>query len=252
MATPTRQSAQSQSSRQLNDLDDAELIRTYLEERPPESERAFSALYRRWTPRLKAFLGRRYGFSEEAAEELVQDTWSRVHRHAHRYDPDRKFSTWLYAITSNLGKNELRNRDRNPQVTFTRLNQNRDPEGEDRRIQWESEEDWSSPETSTENRQLMREIKSVIESLGPTHRIPMRLYHLEGLSYQEIADQMGIALGTVKSRLNRARKQFKEEWTHRQEATDDEEDGPRVRITEEGELKLIRPQPEAGKKAEAA
>lgn len=242
MATPASQSAQTKSSQQLNDLDDPELLRIYLEERPPENERAFAELYERWTPRLLAFLGRRYGVDPEDAEDLVAETWARVHRHAHRYEPDRRFSTWLFTICSNLGKNRLRSDERDPQIDMATLGQHRNPR-EDRPLQFESEEDWSDPTTSTANRQLMREITETIDSLTPIHRVVMRLYHLEGLSYQEIGEETGLALGTVKSRMHRAREKFRDEWRRREEQADEGEKGPRVHIGPDGELEIVRPEP---------
>lgn len=211
MIAPANQTAQ--TNHEYAELTDAELIQTYLEERPPLSERAFSELHSRWTPRLKAFLGRRYGLSAEDAEDAVTKTWMRVHQHAHRFDPEKKFSTWIFSIASNWAKNWLRADSRDPMTAMTTLEGRWGlDEREDRPLQFRSEADWSSPETSTQHRQLMSKIRAVLDALPPHHRKPMKLYHLEGYSYREIAAEVGVALGTIKSRISRARATFRERW----------------------------------------
>lgn len=197
----------------VDELTDPELLQVYLEERPPESERAFSELHSRWTPRLIAFLRKRYGLSTEDAEDEIAKTWLRVHEHAHRFDQSKKFSTWVYSICGNFAKNVLRADSRDPMTAMTTLESRWGlDEREDRPLQFRSEADWSSPETSTANRQLMGKIRAVLDTLPPHHRKPMQLYHLEGYSYQEIAAEMDLALGTIKSRLSRARETFRERW----------------------------------------
>lgn len=244
MPSPARQT-DSRQAPDLDELSDAELIQVYLEERPPESERAFAELYERWTPKLQRFLQRRYGVSLHEAEDLVAQTWKRVHEHAHRFDQSKRFSTWIFAICGNFGKNALRSEDRSPMTAMTTLEARWGLDSrEDRPLQFESEEDWSDPEASTRNREIVQEIRSVVESLPPIHSAVLRLYHLEGLSYQEIGQQLGIARGTVKSRIHRARDRFRDEWQRREEEGGDEVDGPRVRITEDGQLEIVRPETE--------
>ena len=73
-------------------------------------------LVERYQTRLLNFVNRTIG-DRERAEDLVQEVFIRVFRHLHRFDQTKKFSTWIYTIASNLAKNELRNRSRNPLVT---------------------------------------------------------------------------------------------------------------------------------------
>src|SRR5689334_4927102 len=98
---------------QLRLLDDSELVTTYLN----RDERAFDVLVERYQTRLLNFIYRTVG-DRERAEDLVQEVFIRVYRHLHRFDRSKKFSTWAYTIASNLAKNELRNRSRNPLVLF--------------------------------------------------------------------------------------------------------------------------------------
>ena len=79
--------------------------------------RAFGRIVERYQVRLLNFVVRMIG-DRERAEDLVQEAFLRVHRHLHRFDRTRKFSTWVYTIASNLAKNELRNRGRSPLIAF--------------------------------------------------------------------------------------------------------------------------------------
>ena len=77
----------------------------------------------RYQGRLLSFVNRTIG-DRERAEDLVQEVFIRVFRHLHRFDQTKKFSTWIYTIASNLAKNELRNRSRNPLVFFQTIKRN--------------------------------------------------------------------------------------------------------------------------------
>ena len=103
----------------LKELDDAALVAEYLEGR----RHAFHELAERYHTRLLNFIYRTIG-DRDRAEDLVQETFVRVYRHLHRFDPTKKFSTWIYTIASNLAKNELRNRSRNPLVLFQAIKKN--------------------------------------------------------------------------------------------------------------------------------
>ena len=82
--------------------------------------RSFDVLVERYQARLLNFVYRIVG-DRERAEDLVQEVFVRVYRHLGRFDRSKKFSTWIYTIASNLAKNELRNRSRNPLVLFTSM-----------------------------------------------------------------------------------------------------------------------------------
>src|SRR5882724_3828215 len=97
----------------LHELDDGRLVREHLSGDP----QAFGTVVDRYQTRLLNFIYRTVG-DRERAEDLVQEVFVRVYRHLHRFDQTKKFSTWIYTIASNLAKNELRNRSRNPLVFF--------------------------------------------------------------------------------------------------------------------------------------
>ncbi len=115
---------------QLEGLDDNALVTSYL----GGASRAFDLLVERYQTRLLNFVYRTVG-DRERAEDLVQEAFVRVHRHLARFDRSKKFSTWIYTIASNLAKNELRNRSRNPLVYFQTMTSGW--EDEDRPLEFE-------------------------------------------------------------------------------------------------------------------
>jgi RNA polymerase sigma-70 factor (ECF subfamily) len=183
----------------LPDLTDEELVTAHLEGRP----RAFQELYDRYRERLIHFITRKTG-DPDRAQDLVQEAFIRVTRHLHRFDTEKKFSTWVYTIASNLSKNELRNRSRSPIVLFQRIMNNWDDDH--RPIQFEDAT--MMPDDLYRKRHLRKLVEATVEELPEHHRLVFRLRELEGKSYEEIAEITGVNLGTVKSRLHRARNSF--------------------------------------------
>jgi RNA polymerase sigma-70 factor (ECF subfamily) len=186
---------------QLAALDDIALVETFL----AGDERGFALLVDRYQGRLLNFIYRTIG-DRERAEDLVQEAFVRVYRHLGRFDRSKKFSTWIYTIASNLAKNELRNRARNPLVFEQQLTKGAD-EGEDERP-LEFEDHRSRPDELFRKRHLRAVVEQAVERLPAHHRQVFVLRELEGKPYEEIADITGCNLGTVKSRLNRARAAF--------------------------------------------
>jgi len=140
------------------------------------------------------------------AEDALQEVFIRVYRHLGRFDRSKKFSTWIYTIASNLAKNELRNRSRSPLVLFQAIKAKF--EDEDRPLQFEDE--GNRPDDLYRKRLLREQVEAAVQQLPAHHREVFVLRELEGNSYEEIAEITGVQLGTVKSRLNRARAAFAE------------------------------------------
>lgn len=184
---------------QLHALDDSDLVTAFL----GGEERAFQTLVERYQTRLLNFVYRTIG-DRERSEDLVQEVFIRVYRHLHRFDRAKKFSTWVYTIASNLAKNELRNRSRNPLVFFQTIKKNW--QDDDRPLQFE--DSGSRPDDMYRKRHLRELVEQSVAQLPEHHRQVFILRELEGKSYEEIAEITGCNLGTVKSRLNRARNAF--------------------------------------------
>jgi RNA polymerase sigma-70 factor (ECF subfamily) len=168
-------------------------------------EFAFGELVRRYQSRLLNFIHRMIG-DRERAEDLVQEAFVRVHRHLHRFDQTRKFSTWIYTIASNLAKNELRNRSRSPLVFHESARAEHDNDARP----MEFEDSSTRPDDMFHNRHLQELVQRTVAQLTEHHRTVFVLRELEGKSYEEIAEVTNTNLGTVKSRLNRARSSFAE------------------------------------------
>ncbi|HYC49548.1 MAG TPA: sigma-70 family RNA polymerase sigma factor [Gemmatimonadaceae bacterium] len=184
---------------QLRAADDSAVVTAFL----AGEERAFSELVERYQTRLLNFIYRTIG-DRDRAEDLVQEVFIRVYRHLHRFDRSKKFSTWAYTIASNLAKNELRNRSRNPLVLFQTMQGS--SEDEDRPLEFE--DTTSRPDDMYRKRHLRELVEDTVAKLPEHHRQVFVLRELEGKSYEEIAEITDCNLGTVKSRLNRARTAF--------------------------------------------
>ncbi|MFL5383748.1 MAG: sigma-70 family RNA polymerase sigma factor [Longimicrobiaceae bacterium] len=183
----------------LKPLDDSAVVAAFL----AGNRRAFDELVERYQNRLLNFVYRTTG-DRERAEDLVQETFIRVYRHLHRFDQTKKFSTWIYTIASNLAKNELRNRSRNPLVLFQTLLKNR--EADQRPLEWE--DNTYRPDDLFRKRALKSQVDAAVDQLPEHHRTVFVLREMEGKTYEEIAEITDTNLGTVKSRLNRARNSF--------------------------------------------
>jgi len=178
---------------------DSDVVAAYL----ANDRRAFDTLVDRYQRRLINFVYRTVG-DRERAEDLVQEVFIRVHRHLHRFDQSKKFSTWIYTIASNLAKNELRNRSRNPLVLFQAIR--KDDDADQLPLQFEDQQ--SRPDDLFRKRHLRELVQWAVAQLPEHHRIVFVLRELEGKTYEEIAEITDCNLGTVKSRLNRARARF--------------------------------------------
>jgi RNA polymerase sigma-70 factor, ECF subfamily len=177
---------------------DTNLVRQFLGGDP----KAFDSLVRRYEGRLTRFVYRSTG-DEEKAEDLVQETFLRVYLHVQNFDLTKKFSTWIYTIASNLAKNELRNRSREFVILLStlegKLDSDKSPQFADLRLH---------PEILMRGRELRTLFEKATSQLSVSHRQVFVLREFEGREYEEIARIIGCPLGTVKSRLNRARNQF--------------------------------------------
>ena len=145
------------------------------------------ALYRTYSGELYGFALNCLG-DRGLAEELVQDVFTRVWRHADTYDDTRaSFRTWLYGIARNAVIDFKRRRAVRPALAVQ-----------------PAELDEGVGEESIERALLGWQVASALERLTPEHRQVIQLAHFQGLRLREIAEQTGLPLGTVKSRISYA------------------------------------------------
>lgn len=137
------------------------------------------------------------------AEDLTQETFIRVFRSLSTYTPGT-FEGWLHRITTNLFLDQVRRRKR------IRM----EPLGDDAQ-HVPGVVGFGSPERGFEHANLDEDVQRALDALSPEFRAAVVLCDIEGLSYEEIALTLGIKLGTVRSRIHRARAQLRDALAHR-------------------------------------
>ena len=157
---------------------------------------AFEALVRLAQHRIYGMARRMLGDQAEA-EEVAQEVFLRVHRSAREFRGESKLSTWLYTIAARLCLARLARPERRARViTADGL-----PEVPDAQ---------ADPSAVVESAELRRALERCIQELDEDRRIVVMLRDIHGLAYEEIAAALGIELGTVRSRLHRARAELKD------------------------------------------
>jgi RNA polymerase sigma-70 factor, ECF subfamily len=148
----------------------------------------------------------------ELAEDLAQETFVKVFNHLDRFNPKYKFSSWIFKIASNLAIDTLRKREPNMVSLDGSRHAETPDEVEATRITVESKDE--NPEEFLEAKELGQEIERAIGLLRPDYRTAILLRHVEGRAYEEIAEVMGVPLGTVKTFIHRARSELRETLAH--------------------------------------
>jgi RNA polymerase sigma-70 factor, ECF subfamily len=169
---------------------------------------AFDQLVTRYWDRIYAMTNQLLR-NQQDAEEVTQDAFIRAHRGLVNFRGDSAFSTWLYQIATNLARNRYwywwrRKRDRS--LSFDA------PIGHDSEttlaelIPAEQE----TPEDATVTQEFVGRVAECMEQLNEKHREILILRNVQNLAYEEIAEILGISVGTVKSRIARARENLRE------------------------------------------
>ncbi|HLM66219.1 MAG TPA: sigma-70 family RNA polymerase sigma factor [Longimicrobium sp.] len=148
----------------------------------------------------------------EQAEDLAQETFVRVFNNIGRYDPKYKFSSWIFKIATNLTIDHIRKKEvATVSIDGSRYAVTAD-EIEASTITVASDDE--NPEELLEAKELGESIEGAIGALRPEYRTAILLRHVEGREYQEIADIMGLPLGTVKTFIHRARHELRAKLEH--------------------------------------
>lgn len=140
------------------------------------------------------------------AEDLAQQTFLRVWKHAKRWKPDAKFTTYLYTIARNLVYNESRRRSRRKEVSGD--------EREEESGHQIAGERRAEPDAEVAQWEAHSEIDSVIAALPESQRTAVVLYAYESLSYEEIGQVLGTSVASVKSLMFRARSTLRDKLGH--------------------------------------
>ena len=172
-------------------------------------EAAFAEIVDRYRNPITNYLYRFLNDYEEAVD-LAQETFVRVYFAIDRYHTQFAFSTYIYRIATNLAISEIRRRKRRRLLSLTGLFQ-----GEaDEAVEFQPPDKRPLPDAQVVTDERDETIAKAIAALPEKYRIPIILRDIEGRSYDEVAEIMGLGLGTTKSRISRARGLLKEKLQH--------------------------------------
>jgi RNA polymerase sigma-70 factor (ECF subfamily) len=159
-----------------------------------DNEGAFRELYGRYKERIFYYFYRMLGNSHQKAQDFLQDLFMKLIEKAEYFNPDRKFSTWIFSIAHNMCKNEYRRLSKDKLTTKQQV------------------PDIFEEETAKEEKQLIDlsdKIFETLEQFDEEHKTCFLLKYREGFSVDEISNIMDISKGTVKSRLFYTRQKLK-------------------------------------------
>lgn len=169
--------------------------------RPEKS--VFAELLRRYQPHVEKVL---YHLAPDWSDraDLAQEVWIRVYRNIKRLQEPAKFRGWLSRIATNLFYDELRKRKR----TTSPLSLDAPRSVDDGEMDWEIASDDPGPAEELITREFYDQLREAIADLPEVFRTTIVLREIEGMAYEEIAEITGVSLGTVKSRIARARQRL--------------------------------------------
>lgn len=182
------------SAKQLSDHQLIEATKT-------GDEAAFAEIVNRYRSPLTNYLFRMLSDYEEAVD-LAQETFVRVYFAIERYHTDYAFSTYIYRIATNLAISEIRKKKRRKLLSLTSFFQT-DDSGDAQ--EFHPPDNKSLPDEDLIEVERNRTIEKAIATLPDKYRAPIVLREIQELSYEEIAQILGLGLGTTKSRISRAR-----------------------------------------------
>ena len=151
----------------------------------------------------------------EDAKDIAQEVFIKAFRSIENFDGRSSFSTWIYRIAMNTCIDETRKRKGKASVSL-------EEEMSDEDGSWKQQyaDDGDTPEESMLRQEGQHEIMRALERISPDHKLVIVLRDIQGLSYDEIAEITDLTLGTVKSRISRARLQLKQELLEIRERND--------------------------------
>jgi len=165
-------------------------------------KRAFEMLVVKYQRRIERLIGRMVR-DVDLVPDIAQETFIRAYRALPQFRGESAFYTWLYRIAVNTAKKALMELKRDPLVSESAY-ASRDDDDETSRVENELS-DGETPEGLLASKEIAAAVNAAIEALSEDLRQAITLREIEGLSYEEIADAMNCPIGTVRSRIFRAR-----------------------------------------------
>lgn len=176
-------------------------------DRPADGLPSFEELYERYGTRVLNLIHRMTG-NEEVARDLAQDVWLRVHGHLDRFEARADIFTWIYRIAVNLTLNYLKREKRRRWIDLLDQSVGEVLSHESEDLVMPSPSKAERQDRAVEDEERARALWEAVQSLDPTYRVPIVLFHYEDQSYQQIADTMGLSMVAVQARIFRGRKQL--------------------------------------------
>ena len=168
-------------------------------------ENAYIELVNRYKDKLINFIFSYLG-DLESSEDVVQETMIKLYQKKHYYKEIAKFSTWLYTIAKNLANTELRKRKQRKTTLLSQFSK------DDKTYELPSNDPEPGQEIQTDI--VNKIIRDAVDQLSEKFKIVIVLRDIQGLSYEDISEIINVPIGTVKSRINRARLQLQVELKH--------------------------------------
>ena len=164
-------------------------------------KKAFELLVIKYHRRIQRLIGRMVR-DADLVEDIAQDTFIRAYRALAQFRGDAQFYTWLYRIAINTAKKALMDLKRNPTVSENSFKSDDDDETSPVENELTSSE---TPDAVLASKEIAQIINTALEALPEELRMAITLREIEGLSYEEISETMNCPIGTVRSRIFRAR-----------------------------------------------
>ena len=167
-------------------------------------KRAFDLLVKQYQHKIIGLIGR-YVYDQHEAQDVAQEAFIKAYRALPGFRGDSAFYTWLYRIAINTAKNHLVARSRRPPDV--------DVDVDDAQYLGAENElrDLATPENALYRDELERVVKQTLDRLPDDLRVALTLREFEGMSYEDIANVMDCPVGTVRSRIFRAREAIDKE-----------------------------------------
>lgn len=160
---------------------------------------AFEMLFTKYQRRVSRLVSR-FVRSDAEVEDIVQESFIKAYRALGSFRGDSAFYTWLYRIAVNTAKNHLVAASKRP-ISLTQFEKNDDDDFEEDHFM----SDAATPESELITKQIAETVNKTMNELPADLREAIMLREIEGMSYEDIADSMGCPIGTVRSRIFRAR-----------------------------------------------
>ncbi|HEY3228417.1 MAG TPA: sigma-70 family RNA polymerase sigma factor [Roseiflexaceae bacterium] len=140
----------------------------------------------------------------EDAADLAQEAFMRLFRALPQYNGESRFTTWLYRLVVNLGRDELRRRGRQVPVIPPIV----DEEGQDGMASVADDDRWADPSLALDSRELRDSVRQALAQLEEHYRLVLTLYYFDDMKYSDIAEVLDIPLNTVKSHIRRGKERL--------------------------------------------